>query len=85
MGLVSYHVRVLAEAGLVELAGMEPKRGALQHFYRATGLEPVGATLMLTEEAADQLDADIRAALTRARAAGPGEHPVIVVVHRDPT
>jgi predicted transcriptional regulator len=34
---VAYHVRRLLEAGLIELAGTRPVRGALEHRYRITG------------------------------------------------
>lgn len=33
---VSYHVRILCEFDCVELVRTEPRRGALEHFYRAT-------------------------------------------------
>src|SRR6201992_2424931 len=36
LGVVSYHVRMLREYDCVELVRTEPRRGALQHFYRAT-------------------------------------------------
>src|SRR3954452_7406958 len=36
LGVVSYHVRMLRDYGCVELVRTEPRRGALQHFYRAT-------------------------------------------------
>jgi DNA-binding transcriptional ArsR family regulator len=36
LGVVSYHVRMLREYACVELVRTEPRRGALQHFYRAT-------------------------------------------------
>ena len=36
LGNVSYHVRMLAEAGLLELDRTEPARGALKHYYRRT-------------------------------------------------
>src|SRR3954468_21739172 len=36
LGVVAYHVRMLSEYGCVELVRTEPRRGALQHFYRAT-------------------------------------------------
>jgi len=32
---VSYHVGVLRECKLIELVGTEPRRGAVEHFYRA--------------------------------------------------
>jgi DNA-binding transcriptional ArsR family regulator len=38
LGVVSYHVRMLRDYGLVELTRTEPRRGALQHFYRRTEL-----------------------------------------------
>ncbi len=36
LGNVSYHVRALVNAGLIELVRTEPRRGALAHFYRAS-------------------------------------------------
>lgn len=35
LGSVSYHVRVLVEIGYLELVRTEPRRGAVEHFYRA--------------------------------------------------
>jgi DNA-binding transcriptional ArsR family regulator len=32
---VSYHVRMLHELGCIELVDTEPRRGALEHYYRA--------------------------------------------------
>ncbi|HVV91422.1 MAG TPA: helix-turn-helix domain-containing protein [Solirubrobacterales bacterium] len=37
---VSYHVRVLADCGAVELVDTEPVRGSMQHFYSTTIDEP---------------------------------------------
>ena len=39
LGRVSHHVRVLADLGAIELVRTEPRRGAVEHFYRAT-VEP---------------------------------------------
>jgi DNA-binding transcriptional ArsR family regulator len=36
LGVVSYHVRMLREYDCVELVRTEPRRGALQHYYKAT-------------------------------------------------
>jgi DNA-binding transcriptional ArsR family regulator len=36
LGVVSYHVRMLRDYDCVELVRTAPRRGALQHFYRAT-------------------------------------------------
>src|SRR3954469_11625510 len=36
LGVISYHVRMLRDYDCVELVRTEPRRGALQHFYRAT-------------------------------------------------
>ena len=38
VSIVSYHVRVLAEHGAVELVDTQPRRGAVEHFYKATSL-----------------------------------------------
>ena len=35
LGVVSYHVRMLAESGFLELVGTRPRRGATEHYYRA--------------------------------------------------
>ena len=35
LGSVSYHVRVLVDIGYLELVRTEPRRGAVEHFYRA--------------------------------------------------
>jgi DNA-binding transcriptional ArsR family regulator len=40
LGLVAYHVEVLENCGLIELVGTRPRRGAIEHFYRA---KPAGA------------------------------------------
>jgi DNA-binding transcriptional ArsR family regulator len=36
LNLVSYHVRVLEKYGCIELVETKPRRGATEHFYRAT-------------------------------------------------
>ena len=36
LGNVSYHVRLLADLDCVELVRTEPRRGAVEHYYRAT-------------------------------------------------
>lgn len=36
LGTVSYHVRLLEQLGVVELVDQQPRRGAVEHFYRAT-------------------------------------------------
>jgi DNA-binding transcriptional ArsR family regulator len=38
VSLVGYHVRVLAKHGAVEIVAEQPRRGAVEHFYRATPL-----------------------------------------------
>jgi DNA-binding transcriptional ArsR family regulator len=35
---LAYHVRVLRQLGCIELVETKQKRGALEHFYRATEL-----------------------------------------------
>ena len=35
LGNVSYHVRILADLGVIELVKTEPRRGAVEHYYRA--------------------------------------------------
>lgn len=35
---VSYHVRALAQHGAVKLVATQPRRGSVEHFYKATSL-----------------------------------------------
>jgi DNA-binding transcriptional ArsR family regulator len=35
LGRVSYHIRLLHDLGAIELVETQPRRGALEHFYRA--------------------------------------------------
>jgi DNA-binding transcriptional ArsR family regulator len=42
LGVVSYHVRMLRDYDCVELVRTEPRRGALQHFYRAVARPELG-------------------------------------------
>lgn len=84
VGVVSYHMRVLAEAGLAELVGTVPRRGALQHFYAVRDTGTVGTTLMLDAERADGLRKDMRELVDQARRSAerqPGHIAVTVVLH----
>lgn len=38
ISIVGYHVRILAEHGAVALVETKPRRGAVEHFYKATSL-----------------------------------------------
>src|SRR3954468_22165856 len=85
LGVVSYHVRMLRDYDCVELVRTEPRRGALQHFYRATArptLEddqwrtlPAGLRQELSGEMLQELVDDLAAAAD----AGQLEDPEIVV------
>jgi DNA-binding transcriptional ArsR family regulator len=79
LGVVSYHVRALAQAGLLELCGRSFHRGAVKHHYRVT--ERVGMTLC-----ARMTPAEARAVADRIRSifdalAGEGDEEVTVVLH----
>ncbi|HEU4658563.1 MAG TPA: winged helix-turn-helix domain-containing protein [Capillimicrobium sp.] len=84
VGVVSYHVRVLVEAGLAELVGTVPKRGALQHFYAVRDSDTLGVTIMLDAERAEALRRDLRERVDEARRSAderPGSVPVTIVMH----
>jgi len=57
LGNVSYHVRFLARLGLVELAETLPRRGAVEHYYRAV------ARVQVSQEAWEQVPAQVRDAV----------------------
>ena len=86
LGVVSYHVRVLADAGVVELARTSARRGAIQHHYRLSDAGAVSGSVSLSEEDADRLAADLRKVIERARRnarkKAAGEVEVTVLVHR---
>src|SRR3954452_1374868 len=85
LGVVSYHVRMLRDYDCVELVRTEPRRGALQHFYRATvrpNLDeeqwrtlPGGLRKELSGATIQALVDDLAAAAD----AGRLEHPQVVV------
>ena len=58
--LVSYHVSRLVKAGMLELVSTAPRRGALEHYYRASGRPEV------SREAWAQLPEILRGILTEA-------------------
>ncbi|MBV9817421.1 MAG: helix-turn-helix domain-containing protein [Solirubrobacterales bacterium] len=58
LGNVSYHVRFLVRVGLIELAGTQPRRGAVEHYYRAIGLPEI------TDQAWSDLPRVVRNAVT---------------------
>jgi predicted transcriptional regulator len=62
LGVVAYHVRMLRDYGLIEVERTEPRRGALQHFYRFTDQAAVDFTV-----ARDLADIAYRAATEATR------------------
>lgn len=44
LGTVSYHVRALAALGMVQLVARKQRRGATEHFYRATARQVITDT-----------------------------------------
>jgi DNA-binding transcriptional ArsR family regulator len=85
LGVVSYHVRMLRDYDCVELVRTEPRRGALQHFYKATARPnldegqwrtlPSGLRGELAGETLSELVAD----LSQAADGGKLEDPDIVL------
>ena len=85
LGVVSYHVRMLRDYDCVELVRTEPRRGALQHFYRATARPnldedqwrtlPSGLRRELAGETIQELVTDLAASAD----AGLLEDPDIVI------
>src|SRR4051812_37071229 len=81
LGVVSYHVRMLRDYDCVELVRTEPRRGALQHFYRATARPnldadqwrtlPAGLRTELCGETIQELVDDLAAAADASRLADP--------------
>jgi hypothetical protein len=64
LSFVSYHFRVLAEAGCIRVVDTRPVRGALEHIYRGT------ARAYFTDEEWSHLGYDERTAITRTMLQG---------------
>jgi DNA-binding transcriptional ArsR family regulator len=85
LGVVSYHVRMLRDYDCVELVRTEPRRGALQHFYRATARptldEDQWRTLpsSLRRELSGETLADVVQDVRDASEAGTLDDPDVIV------
>ena len=64
LGNVAYHVKVLSERGYAELVRTEPRRGASEHFYRATHKAPSGSAVW--QQIPEALRGDVDAATLQA-------------------
>lgn len=42
LGVISYHANMLVKCGCIELVDTQPRRGAIEHFYRATPRSFIG-------------------------------------------
>ena len=60
LGNVSYHVRILADYGLIKLVRRTPRRGAIEHHYEAVG------RLRITDGAWSQAPEIVKEALLRS-------------------
>jgi len=91
LGNVSYHVRELFRLGLIELVRTAPRRGAVEHFYRAHTQTRIRAELTVDErgvrelskeldKVADRLPAIEAAAAKRLAKAGRGRERHVTVV-----
>jgi len=85
LGVVSYHVRMLRDYECVELVRTEPRRGALQHFYKATARpnldEDQWRTLpsQLRRELAGETISELVSDLGEAADAGTLDDPEVVL------
>lgn len=59
LGTVSYHIKTLADLELIELVGSQPRRGAVEHYYRTV------SRWVVSDEAWGDLPRIVRQALTR--------------------
>src|SRR6201985_471429 len=85
LGVVSYHVRMLRDYDCVELVRTEPRRGALQHFYKATARPNLDADQWRTlpsglrRELAGETIKEVVDALAQAADAGTLDDPDVIV------
>ena len=83
LGVVSYHVRALATAGLLELAGRSFRRGAVKHHYKATPRLGTTVRARMPAARAKAVVEHIRRAVEEAGGDGSaGDAELMVVIHR---
>jgi DNA-binding transcriptional ArsR family regulator len=65
---VSYHIRVLADNGLIRLVSRTPKRGVIEHHYEVVDrLALTGLTLVLDDDGFTELASELSKLADRAR------------------
>src|SRR3954452_13417077 len=85
LGVVAYHVRMLRDYDCVELVRTEPRRGALQHYYKATARPNLDETQWRTlpsglrRELAGETIAELVNDLGSAADAGKLDDPDVVL------
>lgn len=80
LGVVSYHVRRLVSLGFLKLVRREPRRGAVEHYYTATGRPRItnaawGKLPAIVKHASIQAAVDQIGAYVAAAAAAGGFDP----------
>jgi DNA-binding transcriptional ArsR family regulator len=76
LGNVSYHVRQLAGLGLIKLVKRTPRRGAIEHHYKAVGRPQIsddawaGTSATVKDAVVGSALSDLGAAVSSAAAAG---------------
>jgi DNA-binding transcriptional ArsR family regulator len=81
LGNVSYHVRQLAGLGLIKLVKRTPRRGAIEHHYKAVGRPQIsddawaGTSATVKDAVVGAALGDLGSAVTSAAAAGGFSRP----------
>jgi DNA-binding transcriptional ArsR family regulator len=81
LGNVSYHVRQLAGLGLIKLVKRTPRRGAIEHHYKAVGRPQItddawaGTPATVKDAVVGAAIGDLGSAVTAAAAAGGFSRP----------
>jgi DNA-binding transcriptional ArsR family regulator len=81
LGNVSYHVRQLAGLGLIKLVKRTPRRGAIEHHYKAVGRAQItddawaGTPATVKDAVVGAALGDVGSAVTAAAAAGGFSRP----------
>jgi DNA-binding transcriptional ArsR family regulator len=81
LGNVSYHVRQLAGLGLIKLVKRTPRRGAIEHHYKAVGRPQIsddawaGTSATVKDAVVGAALGDLGTAVTSAAAAGGFSRP----------
>jgi DNA-binding transcriptional ArsR family regulator len=81
IGNVSYHVRILSEANVIRQTNVIPRRGAVEHYYKAVKADRLPARFLLTKQQSDEFLKQLHELVDRTvkQAEASGQEPQVEI------